>query len=115
MVDDLDIEAKWRVFGDDTARYVVKQIKKNQTRTAAVWFVINLCSLRMGGALRIFRDTWRVFSFWSFLPGRLWRENQRFFRKTYSFPLRVIKYILRPVINPIRRRLSKSSSLIAKD
>ena len=115
MIDDHDIENKWKVFGDNTARNVVRKIKKHQVKIAANWFVINLYSLRINGAIKILRDTWRHLSFWSFLPGRLWQENRKFFTKAYSFPIRVMKYILRPVINPIRRRLSKSSSLIAKD
>jgi glycosyltransferase involved in cell wall biosynthesis len=98
MIDDLDLENKWKIFGNDTARYVVKTIKDNQAAMAARVFGTNLFALRLKACLRTVGSIWFIPKFWMCLPKSL--------SQTHGFRLKLynkIRPLLRPLINSIDR------------
>tara|TARA_Y100000310_G_scaffold317219_1_gene369837 strand:- start:922 stop:2049 length:1128 start_codon:yes stop_codon:yes gene_type:complete len=116
MVEDLNIEDKWRVFGVNTAKYVVTQIERNQTRTAAFWFVRNLFNFRLKGSLSIFRDIWYKPHFWLFIPGIILRR-MHIISKIKSMIKSMIKFMIKSMMNTIDKkfpRLKKRSVLFNK-
>jgi len=96
MITDLSIEDKWKVFGEDTAKYVVTQIERNQTRTAAVCFVMNLFDFKIKGSLYILRDIWYKSYFWLFITGFILRRIH-----IVSKIKHIIKFMMKPVMNTI--------------
>ncbi len=95
-------ENKWSIYGDDTAKYLVKKIKDDHAKTAAYWFALNLFSLRVKASMRILRDIWFYPKFWLYLPKVL--------PKVLSHPPAFLKQwyllsrpILRPLLNYINR------------
>ncbi len=126
MVEDLNTEDKWSVFGADTARYVVNQIERNQIRVAANWFVINLFALRVKGSLKILKDIWCKIYFWLYVPSFFWKHiiiimsrTKNIFKNIFSLiKLKsLIKFIIKPIINVTQEkwpRLKKRSVLFNK-
>jgi glycosyltransferase involved in cell wall biosynthesis len=98
MIDDLDLENKWKIFGNDTARYVVKTIKDNQVDMAAQYFGASLFSLRIKACMRIVGSIWFVPKFWLCLPRSL-SQKHGLRLKLYL----KVKPILRPFLNYIDR------------
>ena len=96
MIVDLDLQRKWTVYGIDTARSVVHQIKHRQAKVAAVWFAKNVLSLHIVASLRIVRDIWFQPSFWLYLP--------KIFIKEF---IKKLVYIILPLSAPFLNYVDK--------
>jgi len=79
MINDLNIENKWKIFGNDTAKYVVRSIKREQATLAAYWFSRNLVTRNLTGSIKILKDTWKQGKFWIHIPNELYKNFIKFF------------------------------------
>ena len=124
MVKDLNIQDKWSVFGEDTARYVVTQIRRSQIKAAANWFSINLFALRVKGSLKILKDTWKEIYFWMYIPRFFGKriiqiifKINNVYKYIFSLIKSIIKFMVKPIINVSQDKwphLSKKSDLFNK-
>jgi len=79
MIDDLNIENKWKAFGNNTAKYVVRSIKRQQAYVAAYWFSINLVTLNLTASIKILLDIWRQATFWIRVPFEIYKNFIKIF------------------------------------
>ena len=94
LLRDWEIEKRWQVFGKDAAREVVTTIIKNSLISPALWFYVNVSSLRVRSSLRIIRRVWMHPYFWymvSIMP----------FKKPKMIFINPIKRICKVVIRGI--------------
>ena len=56
LANNLDREGKWKIYGKDTAKYLVKKIGAGQTKKATYWFAMNFFSLRIKAFMTILRN-----------------------------------------------------------
>jgi hypothetical protein len=98
LANSLDQEGKWEIYGNDTAKYLVKKIKDNHAKTAAYWFALNLFSLRVKASMRILRGIWFYPKFWLCLP-KVLLQTRNFLKQWYLLS----RPILRPLLNYINR------------
>ena len=98
LVNDLNFEDNWKIYGRDTAKYVVKKIKDVQAKTAASLFAFNFFSLRIKASMRILCDLWFYPRFWLCLPKILF--HPRGFLKQWYL---ISRPVLRPLLNHIDR------------
>ena len=61
-------ENKWSIYGDDTAKYVVKKIKDDHAKKAAYYFALSVFSLQIKASMKILCDIWFYPKFWLYLP-----------------------------------------------
>jgi hypothetical protein len=98
LANNLDREGKWKIYGNDTAKYLVKKIKDDQTKIAAYWFALNFFSLRIKASMTTLRDIWFYPKFWLCLPKAL-LQTRNFLKQWYLLS----RPILRPLLNYIDR------------
>ena len=98
LANNLDREGKWKIYGNDTAKYLVKKIKDDQAENAAYWFALNLFSLRIKASMTTLRDIWFYPKFWLCLPKAL-LQTRNFLKQWYLLS----RPILRPLLNYINR------------
>jgi hypothetical protein len=98
LANNLDREGKWKIYGNDTAKYLVKKIKDDQTENAAYWFALNLFSLRIKASMTTLRDIWFYPKFWLCLPKAL-LQTRNFLKQWYLLS----RPILKPLLNHINR------------
>ncbi|MCL0044990.1 glycosyltransferase [Nitrospinaceae bacterium] len=91
-------ENKWSIYGDDTAKYVVKKIKDDHAKTAAGVFALNFFSLRIKASMTILRDIWFYPHFWLCFPKALFR-TRGFLKQWYL----ISRPVLKPLLNHINR------------
>jgi len=120
MIEDLDLENKWSIYGDDVARDVVKVIKNQQAKIAATWFSQNLFKLRISACIKIVRDIWSQPKFWFYLPKtifRPWRLLRSLLRSFLISLFHINKPILKPILNYVDKkypRLNGQSAIFNK-
>ena len=98
LANNLDREGKWKIYGNNTAKYLVKKIKDDQTKIAAYWFALNFFSLRIKASMTTLRDIWFYPKFWLCLPKAL-LQTRNFLKQWYLLS----RPILRPLLNYINR------------
>ena len=91
-------ENKWSIYGDDTAKYVVKKIKDNHAKTAASVFAFNFFSLRIKASMTTLRDIWFYPKFWLCFPKAL-LHSRDFLKQWYLLS----RSLLKPLLNHINR------------
>jgi len=79
LLNDWQLEQRWRVFGADIAREVVRSYKRKVNNGAARWFVINLYAFRLRPAFRIMQKAGTCEHFW--IRALAHALNPRFFVK----------------------------------
>ncbi|MBF0570614.1 MAG: glycosyltransferase family 2 protein [Candidatus Omnitrophica bacterium] len=89
FVKDWQIEERWKVFGEDVAKYVVENIVNNTFEDDTLWFVVNFYFFRFKACVYAFRMMWFRSYFWKRLPVLLWIEKRQF------------KYFMKPHIRRI--------------
>ena len=77
LLDEWEIERRWRVFGTDLAHQVVGRAKHTLYGAAAKWFAFHICRFRLRASLRILRCAWSSIWFWWEVPGNLLKQTQR--------------------------------------
>jgi glycosyltransferase involved in cell wall biosynthesis len=92
LIKDWDIHGKWqRKFRKRDADMVVAFLKREPIKAMALWFSINLFSLRFVATTRIFVKAWGFLVFWKFLPLHLWQQ-----KRLLSFlPKRFLRMVIR--------------------
>ena len=98
LVNDLNLEDNWKIYGHDTAKHVVKKIKDNQAKMAAYWFAVNLFSLRIKASMTTLRDIWFYPKFWLCLP-KAFLLPRGFLKQWYL----ISRPALKPLLNHIDR------------
>ena len=96
LANDLNLEDKWRVYGNDTAKYVVKKIKDDQSKTVAYWFALHFFDLRIKASIKIVREIWFYPKFWLYLSKEM-IQPKGFLKLGYY----IVKPLLRPLLNCI--------------
>jgi len=82
MLKEWDIEGRWRVFGADMAREVVRNVKHEACDTAALRLMIQIYCGRFRSAVSIIRNMWQHQHFWTSIFKHA--KNQFFLRPLLS-------------------------------
>ena len=104
LLRDWQIEKRWEVFGQDTAREVVSTIKKDSCTDPAYWFYINLSFFRFRASFITLQQMWRYPYFWFQVLVLPIKEPRMVF-------VQPIRSMLKIVIKGIFKRFSSLSSL----
>jgi glycosyltransferase involved in cell wall biosynthesis len=85
LLKDWDLHNKWeKEFGKSNADLVIDNLRRHEVSSLALWFCINLLSLRLIPAGRLFVKAWKFPDFWMLLPLNLWQQKRRILRKIIS-------------------------------
>ena len=98
LANSLSQEGKWKIFGNNTAKYVVKKMKDDQAKTAAYFFAWMVFSLRIKASMRILCDIWFYPRFWLCLP-KAFLLPRGFLKQWYL----ISRPALKPLLNHIDR------------
>ena len=99
MINDLDFEKKWKVFGNDTAKYVTKTIRDNRASVAAEQFTTYLVFFQISNCIKIIRDIWFHPKFWLHLPRKLFKKEKLILHLRFIF--KKLFFLTKPLIKPL--------------
>jgi glycosyltransferase involved in cell wall biosynthesis len=118
LIKDWDIHGKWqRKFRKRDADMVVAFLKREPIKAMALWFSINLFSLRFVATTRIFVKACGFPLFWKLLPLHLWQQKfllsflpKRFLRMVIRLGLKIIPGLAKlPRLKQLNERVNRFS------
>jgi len=118
FIKDWDIHGKWqRKFGKRNADMVVAFLKSQPIKSMALWFSINLLSIRLVSAGRLFLKAWGFAGFWKLLPLNLWQQKRllsflpkRFLRMVIRLGFKIIPGLAKlPRLKQLNERVNRFS------